>query len=59
VPSIIFTLIFGVLTGLAGIGGAGPFETVLMLGVIGLAHMTLVAERHAREAALSPVRGGD
>ncbi len=59
--SILFTLIFGVLAGVAGIGGAGPFETVLILGVLGLAHLTVVAGRQPREAVLidrSARRGG-
>ncbi len=50
--SILVTLVFGVLAGIAGLTGAAPFETVLMLGVLGLTHMMVVAERREREAAL-------
>lgn len=50
--SVAFTLIFGVLAGIAGFGGAGAFETVLMLGMLGLTHMAVVAGRNAREGAL-------
>lgn len=51
-PSILFTLILGVLAGLAAaIGGSTPLEMVLMLGVLGLAHMSVVAGRESRETA--------
>ncbi len=53
--SIVFTLIFGVLTGIAGFGGSAVFEAVLMLGILGLAHMAVVAGRHTRDAALDRV----
>lgn len=57
-PSIVFTLIFGVLAGVAGFGGSSAFEAVLMLGILGLAHMMIVAGRRAREGALDRVSAG-
>jgi hypothetical protein len=59
VPSILFTLILGVLAGIAALGGSAPFETVLLLGVLGVAHMAVVAGRHTREVAFSRVQRGD
>lgn len=50
-PSILFTLILGVLAGIAALAGSTPLEMVLMLGVLGLAHMTVVAGRESRKAA--------
>ena len=51
-PSILFTLILGVLAGIAAaMGGSTSLGMVLMLGVLGLAHMTVVAGREARETA--------
>lgn len=49
-PSILFTLIIGVLAGIAALGGSTPLELVLMLGVLGISHMAVVAGREAREA---------
>ncbi len=49
--SLIFTLLFGLLTGIAGFVGRAPFETVLMLGLIGIAHLHLVQTRRARTEA--------
>jgi hypothetical protein len=51
VPSTVFTLILGVLAGIAALGGATPLEMVLILGVLGLAHMTVVAGREVRQTA--------
>jgi hypothetical protein len=47
----VFTLIVGVLAGIAALGGATPLEMVLVLGVLGLTHMTVVAGRKAGETA--------
>lgn len=50
--SIVFTLIVGVLAGIAAlVGGATPLEMVLLLGVLGLTHMTVVAGRKASQTA--------
>lgn len=51
--SIMFALILGVLAGIAAFGGATSLEMVLMLGVLGLAHMTDIAAREAPEAVRS------
>jgi hypothetical protein len=41
--SIVFTLLFGMLSGVAGFVGSSSFETVLMLGMLGLMHLSVVA----------------
>ena len=43
--SIAFTLLFGFLSGIAGFVGSASFETVLMLGMIGIMHLSLVSAR--------------
>jgi hypothetical protein len=43
--SIVFTLLFGLLSGIAGFVGSASFETVLMLGLLGLMHLSVVAAR--------------
>jgi len=48
--SVVFTLLFGVLSGLAGFVGSAPFEVVIGLGLIGITHFSIVAARKAREA---------
>ncbi len=48
--SVAFTLLFGVLGGIAGFAGSAPFEVVMSLGLLGIAHLSLVAARKAREA---------
>jgi hypothetical protein len=45
--SIMFTLLFGILSGVAGFVGSSSFETVLMLGMLGLMHLSVVAARKA------------
>lgn len=45
--SIVFTLLFGLLSGIAGFVGSASFETVLMLGLLGLMHLSVVAARKA------------
>jgi hypothetical protein len=45
--SIVFTLLFGMLSGVAGFVGSSSFETVLMLGMLGLMHLSIVAARKA------------
>lgn len=45
--SIVFTLVFGILAGIAAFMGSAPFETVLMLGLLGLTHIYVVATREA------------
>ena len=45
--SVTFTLLFGLLSGIAAVVGSAPFETVLMLGLIGIAHFHLVEARQA------------
>jgi hypothetical protein len=59
VSSIGFTLVFGVLAGIAGFGGSAAFESVLVLGVLGLMHMTVAAGRRTRERALERARRTD
>jgi hypothetical protein len=47
VSAVVFTLLFGLLSGIAGFVGSAWFETVLMLGLLGLTHLTVVAGRQA------------
>jgi hypothetical protein len=42
-----FTLLFGMLSGIAGFVDGASFETVLTLGLLGLMHLSLVAARKA------------
>jgi hypothetical protein len=50
--SVAFTLLFGLLSGIAGFVGSASFETVLMLGLLGLMHLSVVAGRQANEKIL-------
>lgn len=43
--SIVFTLLFGLLAGIAGFVGTASFETVLVLGLLGLMHLSVIAAR--------------
>ena len=43
--SVMFTLLFGLLSGVAGFVGSASFETVLMLGLLGLMHLSVVSAR--------------
>ena len=52
--SIVFALLFGMLSGIAGFLGNGMFEVVLGLGLIGLSHYSLIGARKSQE--LSTVR---
>lgn len=45
--SVAFTLLFGFLSGVAGFVDSASFETVLLLGLLGLMHLTVVAGRQA------------
>jgi hypothetical protein len=45
--SVMFTLLFGLLSGVAGFVGSASFETVLMLGLLGLMHLSVVSARSA------------
>jgi hypothetical protein len=45
--AVMFTLLFGLLSGIAAFVGSAPFETVLMLGLLGLMHLSVVAARKA------------
>jgi hypothetical protein len=45
--SVMFTLLFGMLSGIAGFVDGASFETVLTLGLLGLMHLSLVAARKA------------
>lgn len=47
--AVVFTLLFGLLLGIAGFVGSASFETVLMLGLLGLTHLTVVAGRQVNE----------
>jgi hypothetical protein len=42
-----FALLFGLLLGFAGFADAASFETVLMLGLLGLTHLSVVSARKA------------
>jgi hypothetical protein len=50
--AVVFTLLFGLLSGIAGFVGSASFETVLMLGLLGLMHLSVVAGRRANEKIL-------
>jgi hypothetical protein len=43
--SVVFALLFGMLSGIAGFVGSASFETVLMLGLLGLMHLSVVSAR--------------
>jgi hypothetical protein len=45
--SVMFTLLFGLLSGIAGFVGSASFETVLMLGLLGIMHLSVVSARTA------------
>ena len=45
--SVVFALLFGMLSGIAGFVGSASFETVLMLGLLGLMHLSVVSARKA------------
>ncbi len=45
--AVVFTLLFGLLSGIAGFVGSASFETVLMLGLLGLMHLSVVSARQA------------
>jgi asparagine N-glycosylation enzyme membrane subunit Stt3 len=48
--SIVFTLVFGLLAGIAGFVGTASFEMVLVLGLLGLLHLSVVAARKENAA---------
>lgn len=50
--SVAFSLLFGLLSGIAGFVGSDSFETVLMLGLLGLMHLSVVAARKADSTAI-------
>lgn len=50
--AVMFTLLFGLLSGIAAFVGNAPFETVLMLGLLGLMHLSVVSARKADEIAV-------
>ncbi|MGH7915355.1 MAG: hypothetical protein ACREPW_12020 [Candidatus Binataceae bacterium] len=45
--AIVFTLLFGLLAGIAGFVGSASFEVVLMLGLLGLMHLSIVSAHKA------------
>jgi hypothetical protein len=49
--SVVFTLLLGVLGGIAGFAGSAPFEIVMSLGLLGIAHLSLVSARKAKEVS--------
>ncbi len=51
--SVMFTLLFGMLSGIAGFVDSASFETVLLLGLLGLMHLTVVS---ARKGDAMPLR---
>lgn len=50
--SLVFTLLFGLLSGIAGFVGKSSFEVVLVLGLIGLMHLSVTAARRDNEAII-------
>ena len=50
--SVVFTLLFGMLSGIAGFVGSASFETVMILGLLGITHLSLVAARKAGPTAI-------
>ena len=48
--SVMFTLLFGMLSGIAGFVDGPSFEMVLMLGLLGLMHLSVVSARKASNA---------
>jgi len=50
--SIVFTLLFGLLSGIAGFVGSASFEMVLILGLLGLMHLSVVAARKADDTMI-------
>jgi hypothetical protein len=51
--SVMFTLLFGMLSGIAGFVDSASFETVLLLGLLGLMHLTVAS---ARKGDAMPLR---
>jgi hypothetical protein len=49
---IMFTVLFGLLAGIAGFVGTRSFETVLLLGLLGLLHLSIVAARKDNAAII-------
>jgi hypothetical protein len=50
--SVMFTLLFGMLSGIAGFMDSVSFETVLMLGLLGIMHLSLVSARKATDTTI-------
>jgi hypothetical protein len=50
--SVMFTLLFGMLSGIAGFMDSVSFETVLMLGLLGIMHLSLVSARKATNTTI-------
>jgi len=50
--SVMFTLLFGMLSGIAGFVDSASFEMVLMLGLLGLMHLSVVSARKANGAMI-------
>jgi hypothetical protein len=50
--SVMFTLLFGMLSGIAGFVDSVSFETVLMLGLLGIMHLSLVSARKANDTMI-------
>jgi len=51
--SVMFTLLFGMLSGIAGFVDSASFDTVLLLGLLGLMHLTVAS---ARKGDAMPLR---
>jgi len=47
--ALVFTLVFGLLAGIAGFLGSSSFAAVLVLGLLGLLHLSVVAARKENE----------
>ena len=50
--SVMFTLLFGMLSGIAGFVDSVSFETVLMLGLLGIMHLSVVSARKATNSMI-------
>jgi hypothetical protein len=50
--AIVFALLFGLLSGIAGFVGQAQFDAVLLLGLLGLTHMAVIARRKENETII-------
>jgi hypothetical protein len=50
--ALAFALLFGLLSGIAAFVGKSSFEVVLVLGLLGLMHLSVTAARKDNEAII-------